>query len=169
MKKKQTAFKIGDAVFYPSAGVGIVVGIEDIFIGGQCDSCFVVRIQESALIVKVPKSTMSVSGIRHLMDGKRVKELYKILAADGPRRVTGGNWTERCKELERKINQGSYLELGEVVRDLMRWKSQTGLSFEESMLLETARGHLVNELVTVQGVSPEVAVSTIRNKIGIAA
>ena len=83
--------------------------------------------------------------------------MFKILAAKSKRRVTGGNWAERCKEIESRINSGSCLELGEVVRDLTRWKKQSGLSFEESMLLETANSYLAREVAAVQGIAPDAA------------
>ena len=90
-----------------------------------------------------------------------------MLSASSRKRVTGGNWAERCKEIERRINSGSCLELGEVVRDLMRWKQQSGLSFEESMLLETASGYLAREVAAVQGINTDAAIGRIRDCIGV--
>jgi len=167
--KGAKAFKVGDAVFYPSAGVGIVEGVEDVYIGGQCDPCYVIRIAENEMTVKVPKGSVEQSGVRRLLETRRVKELYKVLASNNAHRVTGGNWTERCKELERKINRGNPLQLGEVVRDLLRWKKQSGLSFEEAMLLETACGYLARELATIQGIPHALAVDQIHDRVGVAA
>ncbi len=166
---KKPKYNVGDAIFYPSAGVGVIEAIEDLYIAGSCDRCYVIKIEENNITVKVPSSNLDKTGIRPLLDSKRIKELYRILKGKAGTRVTGGNWTERCKELERKINKGSAMELGEVVRDLMRWKTQTGLSFEESMLLETASNFLAAELATIQGVSSASAVDTIQDKVGVAA
>ncbi len=163
MRKRCNSFKVGDTVFYPSAGVGIIENVEDVFIGGRCDSCYVIRIAETQLTVKIPRENVKRSGIRPLVSGRKLKELYRILAARGSRRVTGGNWTDRCRELERKIHSGSWLELSEVVRDLMRWKKQTGLSFEESMLLKTASNFLANEVAAVQRIPLEIAIDRIRS------
>lgn len=165
MRKRQSNFKVGDTVFYPSAGVGIIEAVEDIFMSGHCDRCFVIRIAETQMTVKVPQANVLRSGLRPLLSTRKIKELYRILSAKGSRRVTGGNWTDRCRELERKINAGSCLELGEVVRDLMRWKKQTGLSFEESMLLKTAANFLASEVAAVQGIEPEAAIDRIRSHV----
>jgi CarD family transcriptional regulator, regulator of rRNA transcription len=154
---KRPRFKVGDTVFYPSAGVGVILAVEDIYLSDQVESCFVIRIQDTQMTVKVPRSNLERSGIRPLLDGRKLKELFKILAAKSKRRVTGGNWAERCKDIERRINSGSCLELGEVVRDLTRWKKQSGLSFEESMLLETANSYLAREVAAVQGIAPDAA------------
>lgn len=163
MRKRRSSYKVGDTVFYPSAGVGIIENIEDVFIGGRCDSCYVIRIAETQLTVKIPRENVQRSGIRPLLSGRKVKELYRLLSARGSRRVTGGNWTDRCRELERKIHSGSWFQLGEVVRDLMRWKKQTGISFEESMLLRTASNFLANEVAAVQRIPLESAIDRIRS------
>ncbi len=164
----KTTFKVGDTVFYPSAGVGVIKDVEEIYVGGQFEACLVIHIPETRMTVKVPEINIKKNGIRPLLTNRKLKELFKVLSAKSHKRVTGGNWAERCKELERKINSGSCLELGEVVRDLMRWKSQSGLSFEESMLLETASGYLAREVAAIQGVEPEVAIGRIREHIGVA-
>jgi len=163
----KATFKVGDTVFYPSAGVGVIKDVEEIYVGGQFEACLVIHIPETRMTVKVPEANIKKNGIRPLLTNRKLKELFKVLSAKSHKRVTGGNWAERCKELERKINSGSCLELGEVVRDLMRWKSQSGLSFEESMLLETASGYLAREVAAIQGVEPEVAIGRIREHIGV--
>lgn len=165
MIPKQLKLKPGDTIFYPSAGVGVVEAVEDIYFSGRIEPCFVIRIHETRMTVKVPKANVQKSGIRPLLDGKRLKELFKVLSAKGKKKITSGNWAERCKELDRRINNGSCLELGEVVRDLMRWKKQTGLSFEEAMLLETACGYLAREVAAVEGITPQSARDRIQSYI----
>jgi RNA polymerase-interacting CarD/CdnL/TRCF family regulator len=59
------------------------------------------------------------------------------------------------------------MELGEVVRDLTHWKTQTGLSFDETRLLETASNFLSRELASVKGITPEAAYESIRSQIEI--
>lgn len=164
---KRPRFKSGDTVFYPSAGVGVIQRVEELYVAGQLRPCFVIHIPETRMTVRVPQDNVEKCGIRPLLTTRKMKELFKILSARGRRRVTGGNWTERCKEIERKINSGSCLELGEVVRDLMRWKKQSGLSFEESMLLETASGYLAREVAAVQGIETEAAIDRIRTYVGV--
>ncbi|HEY8555695.1 MAG TPA: CarD family transcriptional regulator [Burkholderiales bacterium] len=164
---KRPRFKVGDTVFYPSAGVGTIQAIEDLYVGGQTRPCFVIYIPETRMTVRVPQENVEKCGIRPLLTSRKLKELFKVLSAKSSRRVTGGNWTERCKEIERKINSGSYLELGEVVRDLMRWKKQSGLSFEEAMLLEQASGYLAREVAAVEGIATEAAIDRIRSYVGV--
>jgi CarD family transcriptional regulator len=162
---RRPRFKPGDTIFYPSAGVGVVQAIEELYVADQFRPCLVIHIAETRMTVRVPQENVEKCGIRPLLTSRKLKELFKVLSAESSRRVTGGNWTERCKEIERKINSGSCLELGEVVRDLMRWKKQSGLSFEESMLLEQASGYLAREVAAVQGIATEAAIDRIRSCI----
>jgi CarD family transcriptional regulator len=167
MAAKRPRFKVGDTVFYPSAGVGVIQAVEEIYVAEDFRPCLVIHIPETKMTVKVPEDNVEKCGIRPLLNNRKLKDLYKVLSAKSSKRVTGGNWAERCKEIERKINTGSYLEIGEVVRDLMRWKKQSGLSFEESMLLETASGYLAREIAAVQGMTTEAAIDQIRSFIGV--
>ena len=166
---RKSNYKLGDAVFYPAAGVGIIEGEEDLFLNGQCQPCFVIRILESSATIKVPLANMEKNGIRPLLDVKKVKELFKMLSDAGKNRSTVGNQMERCRELARKVNAGSCMEIGEVVRDLLRWKSQKDLSFEEVRLLQTGCNHLAREVAIATGTTPEDAIHRIREQVGVAA
>jgi CarD family transcriptional regulator len=166
---RKSGYKVGDAVFYPAAGVGVIESQEDVLLTGQLEPCFVIRILESGATIKVPLANMEPNGIRPLLDGKKVKDLFKVLSGSGKSRSTAGNQMERCRELARKVNAGSCMEIGEVVRDLLRWKTQKGLSFEEVRLLQTGCNHLAREVAVATGISPEDAIHRIREQVGVAA
>jgi len=166
---RKSGYKVGDAVFYPAAGVGVIESQEDVFLTGQLEPCFVIRILESGATIKVPLANMEPNGIRPLLDGKKVKDLFKVLSGSGKSRSTAGNQMERCRELARKVNAGSCMEIGEVVRDLLRWKTQKGLSFEEVRLLQTGCNHLAREVAVATGITPEDAIHRIREQVGVAA
>ena len=166
---RKPVFKVGDAVFYPSAGVGVIEGVEDVFLTGTRERCFVIRIFESGATIKVPRTNIERNGIRPLLDGKKLKDLYKVLSGSSKRRSTAGNPAERARELARKVNHGSCMEIGEVVRDLLRWKTQTSLSFEEVRLLQTGCNHLAREVAVATGITPEDAIHQIREQVGVAA
>lgn len=166
---RKTAFKSGDSVFYPTAGVGKIEGEEDIYLTGQFESCYVIRIHESGAVIKVPRANIDKNGIRPLLDGKKVKDLYKVLSAAPGLRSTAGNPLERARELSRRVNAGSCMELGAVVRDLLQWKTSCNLSFEEVRLLKTGCDHLAREVAVATGISPKDAIDLIREQVGVAA
>src|SRR3990172_5054048 len=99
MIPKPLKLKPGDTIFYPSAGVGVIESVEDVYLSGRLEKCYVIRIPETQMTVKVPKTNVHKSGIRPLLDGKRIKELFKILAAKSGKKVTAPNWAQRCNEI----------------------------------------------------------------------
>lgn len=166
---RKSGYKVGDSVFYPSAGVGIIEGLEDIYLTGKQERCFVIRILESGATIKVPRINIEKNGIRPLLDGKKVKDLYKVLSGSSKCRPTAGNPAERARDLARRVNNGSCMEIGAAVRDLLRWKKSSNLSFEEVRLLQTGCNHLAREVAVATGITPEDAISRIREQVGVAA
>lgn len=163
---KKAPLKVGDSVFYPAAGVGVIEGTEEIFINGTRERFFVIRISDSQVTIKIPQSTIQNTGVRPLLNGRRLKELYRVLGEETGPSTPAGNTIEYYRNLERKINNGSCLELGEVVRDLMRQKKQGNLSFDEARLLETASSFLTREVAAVAGIPPGTALDQIRAHVG---
>lgn len=163
---KKIAFKVGDAVFYPGAGVGMIEGVEDVFLGARSERCFVIRIHENHITIKVPQSNLENTRIRPLLNGRKLKELFKLLGTKAEQRPSPSNWSEYYKDIERKINNGSSFDLGEVVRDLTWLKRENGLSFDEARLLETARDFLTHEIALIEGIPAGQAADRIRASIG---
>lgn len=161
---KKHVFKVGDHVFYPGAGVGTIDAEEDIFLGDKWQRCFIIRVCDSPLTIKMPQASVDQTGIRPLLSCNKLRDLFKVLSGKTGER-TGSNWTEHYKDLERKINSGSCLQLGEVVRDLMRLKKRNGLSFEEARLLETAMCYLSREISMIEGITPATALDRIRDQV----
>jgi CarD family transcriptional regulator len=167
--EKKARFKVGDAVFYPSAGVGTIEAVDEIFLGGGLESCYVIRVRVTGVTIKVPVANANQNGLRALVSNRGLKEIFKVLSATGERRRTANNPVERCRDLTRKINAGDSMELGEVVRDLLRQKAQNGLTFDEVRLLQTASHFLSHEIALAAGLSPEAAYDKIVEHVGIKA
>ena len=110
---RKSSYKVGDAVFYPAAGVGTIEAEEDLYLNGQCEPCFVIRILESSATITVPLANMEKNGIRPLLDSKKINDLFKVLSGSGKDRSTAGNQLERCRELARKVNAGTCMEIGD--------------------------------------------------------
>ena len=165
---KKLEFKVGDHIFYPGAGVGRIDAEEDIYVSDRWERCFVIRICDNPLTIKLPHGSVARSGMRPLLACNKLQDLFEVLAGKTGAR-TGSNWTEHYKDLERKINSGSCIQLGEVVRDLMRQRKRHGLSFEEARLLETSCAYLANELATIEGIPAPAAAARIREQVGTGA
>jgi RNA polymerase-interacting CarD/CdnL/TRCF family regulator len=51
----KTAFKVGDTIFYPSAGVGVIQATEDLYIDGRREPCYVIHIHQNRVTITVPR------------------------------------------------------------------------------------------------------------------
>lgn len=161
---QRNEFKIGQDVFYPTAGVGVIEAVEEIAVGTQHELCYVIRIPETHVTIKVPKTKALDNGLRPLLQGPEVEDLLRVLGEKSSARPTG-HWAEHYKDLGRRIQSGEILDVGAAVRDLMRLKASQGLSFEEARLLEMAYGYLTRELAAVQGVALKVAEEMVRSSV----
>jgi CarD family transcriptional regulator len=155
-RSKLVQFRVGDPVFYPAAGIGRVESVQEVHLTQGFKRCYVIRVSETGVTIKIPCDGIRDSGIRPLMPSRKVRELYRILSGPPEKRITT-NLLERCKDLAQKVNTGCPKALGEVVRDLARWKKQSPLSFDETRLLQTATNFLSREIALVQGITPEIA------------
>jgi len=72
MIPKPLKLKPGDTIFYPSAGVGVIESVEDVYLSGRLEKCYVIRIPETQMTVKVPKTNVQKSGIRSSSTGPNV-------------------------------------------------------------------------------------------------
>ena len=147
-------FQIGDKAVYPVHGVAEVVSLEKRDIGGSNTSVYILKILETGLKIMVPVSNAGTVGLRELINGKQVKEVYAILKSrDIPRDTQ--TWNRRYREYMEKIKTGSVFEIAEVLRDLSVLRASKDLSFGERKMLETARGLLTKELALAKGVEED--------------
>jgi len=147
-------FQIGDKAVYPVHGVAEVVALEQRDIGGSKTPVYILKILDTGLKIMVPTTNAGSVGLRDLISGKQVKEVYSILKSrDIPRDTQ--TWNRRYREYMEKIKTGSVFEIAEVLRDLCVLRTTKELSFGERKMMETARGLLIKELALAKGVGED--------------
>lgn len=153
--KKKIPFKPGDFVVYPTHGVGKVVSVEIQEIAGHKLKLFVISFDRDRMILRVPVSKTSTSGLRKLSSRKKMDTAMETLK--GRARVKRTMWSRRAQEYEAKINSGDPISIAEVVRDLHRKAGQPDQSFSERQIFESARDRLAHELAAVEKTDLEEA------------
>ena len=147
-------FQIGDKAVYPVHGVAEVVSLEKRDIGGSSTSVYILKILETGLKIMVPVNNAVTVGLRELINGKQVREVYAFLKSrDVPRDTQ--TWNRRYREYMEKIKTGSVFEIGEVMRDLSVLRMSKDLSFGERRMLDTARSRLIRERALAKGVTED--------------
>ena len=124
--KKNSELKIGEIVVYPKHGVGEIAKIETMEISNIKTSFYVVKMEQSKLIIRVPLDKKNEVGLRKISSKKIIEEVYTTLKLKPKiRRIM---WSRRAQEYEAKIFSGDPIKISEVVRDLFRKFQTTQMS-----------------------------------------
>ena len=68
--KKNSEFKVGEIVVYPKHGVGEITQIENMEIASIKTSFYVVKMEQSKLIIRVPLEKKNEVGLRKVSSKK---------------------------------------------------------------------------------------------------
>ena len=147
-KKKNSEFKIGEIVVYPKHGVGEISKIENMEIANIKASFYVVKMEQSKLVIRVPLDKKDEVGLRKISSKKTIEEVYTTLKLKPKiRRIM---WSRRAQEYETKIFSGDPIKISEVVRDLFRKSSQAEQSYSERQMFQVAIERLAREVAAVE-------------------
>ena len=164
--KKNSEFKIGEIVVYPKHGVGEITKIENMEISSIKTQFYVVKMEQSKLIIRVPTDKKQEVGLRKISSKKVVEEVFNTLKLKPKiRRIM---WSRRAQEYESKIFSGDPIKISEVVRDLFRKNSQAEQSYSERQMFQVAIERLAREVAAVEKTdyfqSTEKIETILRNK-----
>lgn len=151
-------FEVGDAVIYPSHGVGEITGIERQEIAGCSMELYAISFSEDNMILRVPKSRAVKAGLRGLCGDAEMGAALDVLKK--PRKDNRGMWSKRAQEYDSKINSGDIVKLAEVVRDLYKSEDE-GRSYSEGVVYSLALDRLINEYSIVTKLSKEDSLAKI--------
>ena len=164
--KKNLEFKIGDIVVYPKHGVGEIVNIETMEISSIKTQFYVVKMEQSKLVIRVPLDKQLEVGLRKISSKKIIEEVFNILKLKPKiRRIM---WSRRAQEYDTKIFSGDPIKIAEVVRDLFRKNTQADQSYSERQMFQVAIERLAREVAAVEKTdyfqSTEKIETTLKNK-----
>lgn len=164
-KRKQFGFVENDFIVYPAHGVGQIVSIEERIVAGTSLEFFVIYFTKAKLTVRVPTRKAANVGMRRPSDPASIHRVRRILG-ETPRR-SRGTWSRLALEYASKINSGDIAAITEVVRDLYRPGADSGQSFSERQLYETALDRLSEEMALVDGTSKEQSVENVEGLLRV--
>ena len=140
-------FRKGDAVVYPTHGVGRVerVGLEEI--AGYRLNLIHISFEDNRMTLRVPVAQARAIGLRKLASRQALAAAQVTLT--GRPRVSRLMWAKRSQEYLAKINTGDPEALAEVVRDLQSSGDGSSSSFSQRNLFELALERLAGEFAAV--------------------
>lgn len=148
-------YKVGEVVVYPHHGAAVIEGIETREMGGEELEYLVLHINQSDLVVRVPKKNADNVGVRDVVGKEGLEKVFSVLRDEDVEEA--GNWSRRYKANQERLASGDINKVAEVVRDLWRRDQDRGLSAGEKRMLGKARTILVGELALAQPVDDKKA------------
>tara|TARA_B100000401_G_C52547846_1_gene596977 strand:- start:139 stop:642 length:504 start_codon:yes stop_codon:yes gene_type:complete len=146
--RNNNEFSIGEIVVYPKHGVGEISQIENMEISNIKTKFYVVKMEQSKLVIRVPLDKKDEVGLRKISSKKTIEEVFNVLKLKPKiRRIM---WSRRAQEYETKIFSGDPIKIAEVVRDLFRKNSQSEQSYSERQMFQVAIERLAREVAAVE-------------------
>jgi CarD family transcriptional regulator len=157
--KDADPFRKGDAVVYPTHGVGRVdsVGFEEI--AGHRLNLIHISFDDNQMTLRVPVAQARATGLRKLVSRQAMADAVATLKSHP--RVSRLMWAKRSQEYMTKINTGDPVLLSQVVRDLYSAGEGSGSSFSQRNLFELALDRLAAEFAAVNRTAKPEAVEQI--------
>lgn len=148
-------FKIGDKIFYPAHGGGIVENIEKKHILGVSQLYYSIKIPNKNMQIMIPTDKSEQLGVRPVVDLQTLENVFATFFDDEIDIADTDN--QRDKKNLLKIKSGNIYEGAEVIRDLLRINSKKKLGPTQKNMLDNARQILISEVVLVKDIAPKQA------------
>lgn len=151
-------YKIGDRIFYPMHGAGIIENIEPKMIAGQMREYYIVKLLCGNISVMVPTNSLKIS-LRNIIDPKQAAEILAYFKDCKIDRNTP--WGKRYKENLERLKSGDPFEAVSVIKSLMLREKEVGLSTGDRQILVLAKNILCSEL----SIALESEISDLQNNL----
>lgn len=161
--KEAQPFRKGDAVVYPTHGVGRIerVGFEEI--AGHQLNLIHISFEDNQTTLRVPVAQARAAGLRKLASQETLAAALATLK--GRRQISRLTWARRSQEYLAKINTGDPGALAEVVRDLQSADDGSGSSFSQRHLFGLALERLAGEFAAVRRIAKPDAIEMLNQTL----
>lgn len=148
-------FQVGDKIFYPAQGGGIIENIEEKQVLGKSQLYYSINILHRNMQVSIPIDKTEQLGIRPVAEPQELEDVLSTFH-DGET-DDSGNDNQKDRRNLIKLKSGNIYEGAEVIRDLVRFNSKKKLGTTKKNMLDNARQILISEVVLVKDIPQEQA------------
>ncbi|NIN67960.1 MAG: hypothetical protein GTO63_25290 [Anaerolineae bacterium] len=154
-----TEFKIGDKILHPVYGAGTLVSVENRDSDGSTAKYYVIELVQGKGRLLTPVERSEELGLRKPVAKGDRRQLSKVFSGR-PRRLSE-DYRKRRNNIDQRLREGSYVEVGRVVRDLTWVERQGRATTGDRRLLQRAKELLAKELAASDGIAEEEALERI--------
>ncbi|MEG0641126.1 MAG: CarD family transcriptional regulator [Clostridium sp.] len=143
---------IGDKVFYPSFGAGVVINIEEREIYGDINKYYIIRLLND-IVTMVPVKNSESKCIRLCLDKDECIEALDIFMSRGV--SIDGKWLDRYKVYTRAIKHGDLFDMCYVLNGIIALKDVKKISKSEEKFLNDILDMVSEEICLVLNIEIE--------------
>lgn len=145
-------FKVGEVVFCPMRGSGVVEAIEMRTMLDESREYVIIHMK-SPDVMMIPTERVATSGFRRVGSEEAANEMMALLTHKEVDIDHSTDVKQRVKQNQAKLATGSFMECGEVVRDLSCMEQVKTLNNSEKTILLQAKRLLADELAIIKQIS----------------
>lgn len=157
-------FKVGDFLVHPIYGLGDIVKIEEKRFA-EIGARLYYEIALPTSTIWIPVEAQATVGLRSVT-AKSDLDRYRDLLKSPPVPLNNDQPQRRHMELARRLKQGSFQVMCEVVRDLTALGWQKSLSPRDKAILQQTRERLCQEWAIAAGMSIAEAIKEVKSLLG---
>jgi CarD family transcriptional regulator len=156
-------YQIGDKVFYPMHGAGLIEAIEEKEVLGEKHMYYVMNLALGNINIMFPIEKALDLGIRQVVDVDIMENVLTYFH-DGET-DSSMNSNQRYRANTSKMRSGDIYEGAQVIRDLVRIGQKKTLGTGDKLMLNNARQILISELVQVKELEQDKAAELLNQVI----
>ncbi|KMT22429.1 CarD family transcriptional regulator [Clostridium cylindrosporum] len=141
---------IGDKVFYPSFGAGVVINIEEREVYGDINKYYIIKLT-SDIITMVPVEARGSKGIRKCISEEECLEIIEIF--NHPYEDLSGKWLDRYKLYTRTIKEGNIYNMSNVLKNIIGLKKKKKISKSEEKFFKDILDMVSEEIALVLNIN----------------
>lgn len=154
-ERKQLQVRKGEVVVHPQHGPARVEAVETRKIGGASRRYLTLKIFSDDMSVALPADIAEEIGVRPVVDGDGVAEVFAVLTADSE--AYDKVWSRRLKQNTERLRSGKIGTIAALIRDVTRRDDEKRVSYGEASLVREAMVLLREELAAALSISAEDA------------
>lgn len=152
---------VGEKVFLPSYGAGVIIFIEDKKIDNEMRKYIKISLILNNMNLLIPETKIESYKIRYIEE--EVLSICTKIIKEEPSNIEG-KWTKRYRINNEKLDRGNILEECEVLRDLYYLKNKGIMPPGEQKILEKAENMVASEMALALNINLQEAIKLLRNE-----
>lgn len=152
-------FKIGDKLFHPVYGTGTLVDLKKDTGSEDGAEYLVISLTAHDGRFMIPLDRVDESGVRKVIQERNRPSLGRLFG--GRPRQLSDNHLKRRQEIEKRLTEARFKDIGHLIRDLASRQATSGLNAYERRVLKRAKGLLAQEFAASEDIDTDTAMEQI--------